>query len=113
MRQRHTFKVGDRITWFDGRCYRYGVAESLTDTGFPRTLGTARRNAKPAQPAEWAEHVASRDARLAVVALRQRLLEAALGAEVSADGRANVASAIQATLAELERIEQARQKVAP
>jgi hypothetical protein len=45
--------------------------------------------------------------------LRQRLLEAALGAEVSADGRANVASAIQATLAELERIEQARQKVAP
>jgi hypothetical protein len=113
LRQRHTFKVGDRITWFDGRCYRYGVAESLTDTGFPRTLGTARRNAKPAQPAEWAEYVASRDARLAVGALRQRLHDVAPWAEVDIATRATVASVLRATLAELERIEQARQKVAP
>jgi hypothetical protein len=113
MKPRHTFAVGDPITWFDGRCYCYGLVESLTDAGFPRVDGTARRKAAPARPAEWAEHVASRDARLAVVALRQRLLEAAMGAEVSASGRAAVADVLRAALAELERIEQARAEVTP
>jgi hypothetical protein len=88
-----------------------GVVQSLTPAGRPRVRGRTRAAVRPATPQEWADYVASCDARRVVRGLST--VEYAWLSQISVVDRAALANQLRVALAELERIEQARLEVAP